>query len=170
MLCRKARRRRINEGEGLRDAAITQRATLNQAVVDLTKPETVTPASIEAKIHASDGLLASLNATIERMEGEVSRERWRLFLLGFPIYLLLGGFFAAAFAQNFIQAVAVGFGWTAVADRFGLQKELATKKQLTTEQITHIEKASLETIQQLKDDNQRLTKALTDVKAAMPPQ
>lgn len=81
---------------------------------------------------------------IERLERQISQERWRLFGLGFPIYIFLGGFFATAFATNLLQAILIGFGWTAVADRIGLQKEIAVRKEFKDAEISELEKESTE--------------------------
>lgn len=63
-----------------------------------------------------------LTAIIDQKEGEAKALRRHLFLMGFPTYLLLGGAFAVLFASNALQALLIGFGWTAVADRIGLNR------------------------------------------------
>ncbi len=111
------------------------------------------------RLAAEDSLTEDLDRTIDRLEAQVNRERWRLFLIGFPIYIVLGGFFAAAFALNFLQAVLIGFGWTAVADRIGLQKEIDVKRQLREDQVAKLESQALESardVARLQEDKRKL--------------
>jgi uncharacterized protein YlxW (UPF0749 family) len=68
----------------------------------------------------------------------MTSERWRLFTLGFPLYVVLGGFFALAFARDVFQALLIGFGWTAVADRFGLSREEAVRREFRDKQIEEL--------------------------------
>jgi hypothetical protein len=91
------------------------------------------------RLTAENNLTDDYDKTIERLERQISQDRWRLFWLGFPIYLVLGGFFAAAFASNEIQAILIGFGWTAIADRIGLQREFAVKKESKDSTIIQLE-------------------------------
>jgi hypothetical protein len=46
--------------------------------------------------------------------------------------------FAVLFASNALQAILVGFGWTAVADRIGLKRELDEKSRQREEQINKL--------------------------------
>lgn len=69
------------------------------------------------------------DAVIARDEARLNQMRTRLLLLGTPIFVLLGGVVATALAQNVAQAVAVGFGWTAVVDRFGIRTEEPIRNQ-----------------------------------------
>ena len=88
---------------------------------------------------AEEKITEHLNQTIESLEKRLWRERWRLFMLGFPMYVLLGGFFALAFATNMLQAILVGFSWTAVAEYVGLQKEQAAEKAIRDKAIGEME-------------------------------
>jgi hypothetical protein len=113
----------------------------------------------EAEQHLSD----DLEADIERLEHKITRERWRLLGLGIPMYLLLGGFFASALAVNPIQAMAIGFGWTAIADRFGLQKELQEKSKIGQDQLNRLESQALtaaKEVSTLRTENTNLRKAI----------
>jgi hypothetical protein len=81
------------------------------------------------QLRGQEGLTQDLDTVIAREEKRSTTLKWRLGLLGMPMYLLLGGFFAAAFATNFLQALLFGFGWTAVAERIGLKRETEAKVQ-----------------------------------------
>ena len=149
-------RQELEDQKKRQDAEITNRQKLSQALVGRNKFGDGEAAVIRARLRASDSLVRDFDHAIDRFEHQVTKERWRLFLIGFPMYILLGGFFAAAFALNAIQAFVIGFGWTAVADRLGLQKELDVKKQLTKDQISKVEAASIDEIKQLKEANAKL--------------
>jgi hypothetical protein len=73
---------------------------------------------------ASAALTDDLEVAIQQKQQELTRERNRLLALGMPMYVILGGAFAVLFAANALQALLIGFGWTAVAERLGLRREL----------------------------------------------
>jgi hypothetical protein len=103
---------------------------------------------LEAELRLSN----DYERTIRRLEAQLAQERWNLFLVGFPVYLLLGGFFASAFATNLLQALLIGFGWTALADRIGLRRELDSRKQMKDEQINKIEAEGLEQAKKRREE------------------
>jgi hypothetical protein len=80
-----------------------------------------------AALGDTDG--GELTAIIDQKESEAKDLRRRIFLMGLPAYLILGGAFAVLFASNALQALLIGFGWTAVADRIGLNRVENIKKQ-----------------------------------------
>jgi len=73
---------------------------------------------------ASAALTDDLEVAIQHKQEELTHERNRLLTIGMPIYVVLGAAFAVLFAANALQALLIGFGWTAVAERLGLKKEL----------------------------------------------
>lgn len=97
----------------------------------------------QERLLAGDRLTDDFDQALQRLETQVNKERWRLFLIGFPIYVLLGGFFATAFATNQFQALLIGFGWTAVADRIGLGKQLEQRKSAKDERVATLETQAL---------------------------
>lgn len=94
----------------------------------------------DEQVAAASALTEDLEVAIARVERKLGRERWRLVSIGMPIYLVLGGAFAVLFASNALQAFFIGFGWTALADRFGLNKELAVKTAKREEAIASLRK------------------------------
>lgn len=96
------------------------------------------------RLEMQNGLSDDYDTAITRLEGQLSRERWRLYLMGFPMYLILGGAFAVLFATNALQAILIGFGWTALADRLGLKRELEAKKEKKDKQIQELEDVATE--------------------------
>ncbi|MGI8519013.1 MAG: hypothetical protein ACR2MC_00130 [Actinomycetota bacterium] len=117
----------------------------------------------EDQLRAQDELSADYNATITRLESQLARERWRLYLIGFPVYLVLGAAFAVLFASNTLQAILVGFGWTALADRIGLKRELEVKREKKDRQIQELEEVASEQTKRA----QNLAKSSSDLKARL---
>ncbi len=131
------------------------------------------------RLEAAEQLSKDFETTITRMEASIAKDRWRLFRLGFPVYILLGGFFATAFATNLLQAILIGFGWTAVADRIGLNRELDARKAIKDDKVDTLEKQALEFQRKLIEANARVreaeaqkelaTRAAAMLKTAPPP-
>ena len=61
--------------------------------------------------------------SIRALSRELATVRRQQTYVGVPVYLLLGAFFASAVATNLLQALLVGFGWTAVLGRLGLRQD-----------------------------------------------
>lgn len=68
----------------------------------------------------------------------MSSERRRLIATAVPLYLLLGGFFASALATTVLQALFVGFGWTAIAVRAGLKRDQEQAKKQRESELEEI--------------------------------
>ncbi|MGE0135921.1 MAG: hypothetical protein AB7L91_14255 [Dehalococcoidia bacterium] len=94
-------------------------------------------------------------ALVTREDQALARQRSRLIAMAVPLYVLLGGFVAAAIASSLTLALAVGFGWTAVLDRIGLGRELA---KTAPERVQAVEQLQRET-QTARADATALTAA-----------
>ena len=90
------------------------------------------------RLREADKLTDDLGDIIEAKEARAAKLRRELIAIGFPLYILLGGVFALLFASNALQAILVGFGWTAVADRIGLRRELDEKSRQREEEINKL--------------------------------
>lgn len=90
------------------------------------------------RLAEADKLTDDLGAMIEAKEARAAKLRRELVAIGFPLYVVLGGVFAVLFASNALQAILVGFGWTAVADRIGLKRELDEKSRQREEEINKL--------------------------------
>lgn len=66
----------------------------------------------------------------------------RILAQGLILYAFLGGAFAVLFAETLVQGMLIGFGWTAIADRFGLKREEAAKAGRRDQEIGKLEKAA----------------------------
>jgi hypothetical protein len=85
----------------------------------------------------TDPRIQELRQALESEERTLTRERWRQFAIATPLYALLGAFFASALAQDLLQAVVIGAGWTTVIGTLGLKKEYAGAEQQSRE-LTHL--------------------------------
>jgi hypothetical protein len=98
-------------------------------------------------------------AQVTALDARIDRERGALLKVGVPLYLFLGGFFAAMFATNLIQAALIGFGWTAVVERFGLKREQETRKDSRDDLIDTLQTEAAQRANYIRD----LEKASNDV-------
>jgi hypothetical protein len=104
----------------------------------------------EAK-HLSDELEGEVETKTKRAE---TLHR-RILAQGFLLYALLGGAFAVLFAETLMQALLIGFGWTAVADRLGLKREESEKATRRDQEIRKLQRGAEE-----GEDAKRELKAL----------
>ncbi|MEJ2210069.1 MAG: hypothetical protein P8129_13660 [Anaerolineae bacterium] len=95
-------------------------------------------------LEALSTLSRDLQEMTELLERRLRSERWRLFAIGFPIYLVLGGLFAAAFASNLLEAIVIGFGWTLIADRLGLERKNAQLQEIRAQEINELKNEAQE--------------------------
>lgn len=109
----------------------------------------------DERLQAANKLTEDLSAAITQKGQELQRQKRSLLAMGMPIYVLLGGAFAVLFASNGLQAFFIGFGWTGLADRIGLSKELAARST----------KREVE-VQKLRQDAEKGVKAQGDLEAA----
>jgi hypothetical protein len=93
------------------------------------------PAITDEQLAAADKLTGDLSIAIGQKETELRNRKRSLQALGLPLYVLLGGGFAVLFATTELQAILIGFGWTALADRIGLGKELNAKTSTREQEV-----------------------------------
>jgi hypothetical protein len=128
------------------------------------------PTSCDAATVAGWTMLANTSAAeIARIEGTLNSERARLVATGVPLYLILGGFFAAALASTALQALFVGFGWTAIADRAGLKRDQeASKKEKdeAADRFVQTMAAKDQDLTQLRDASQQVQREKQALAAA----
>lgn len=98
------------------------------------------PALPPAQLAEADRLTAELTAAVDKKADLLEKQRRGLQLVGFPLYVVLGAAFAVLFATNALQALLIGFGWTAIADRVGLGKELDVKATRREVQIAKLQR------------------------------
>jgi hypothetical protein len=124
----------------------------------------------EERLDEADKLTDDLGSMIEAKEARAAKLRRELIAVGFPLYVLLGGAFAVLFATNALQAVLVGFGWTAVADRVGLRSELDEKSRQREDEINKLtDKAEAAELlrQELETTKEALRKTTSELASAV---
>ena len=117
----------------------------------------------EDRMAALGSMVDDRTAEIDEIQKRLVSERWRLLTVGVTIYVLLGGAFATVFATSMAQALIIGFGWVAVADRLGLKREKETKDDLRQKDITKLEKDAeghRQELKKAKDEQAELSRAL----------
>ncbi len=105
---------------------------------------------LEARAKALDGLIyagsknsdqiSAVQEANTNFRAQLNKERWRQFLLAAGLYALLGAFFSSMIAQNLLQAIVIGAGWTAYLGALGLKKDFAHRKAIKDETTEKLEK------------------------------
>ncbi|MDL1910862.1 hypothetical protein FBQ81_09255 [Chloroflexi bacterium CFX6] len=109
----------------------------------LENPSTANPALIDAFSNDAD-----------KQRDDLERKRQGMFRSWSLLYVLLGGFFSALLAQDLLQAITIGAGWTSVLAAFGLNKEKQEAKSEATKQADIVE-------QSIKDLEKKLAQLKT---------
>ncbi len=80
---------------------------------------------LDALITADPGDPDAIRAVGERVENladDLSKELWRQYAIAIVLYAVLGAFFAAALAQDVLQALVIGAGWTGLIGALNLRQ------------------------------------------------
>lgn len=89
--------------------------------------------------------------TVNNLRDDLRGERWRQFLIATALYAILGAFFSALLAQDILQAVAIGAGWTGLLGTLGLKKDFAARKATKDASLEKIISRAREVEQKLKE-------------------
>lgn len=106
------------------------------------------PAAIEKK-----------NRAVDDLRDDLWKERWKQFSLAAIFYTVLGSFFATMFAQDLLQALLIGAGWTGIAGSLGLKGDFAYRKSRKDDLL-----------EEVHDALQALTPAAAITGASAPPE
>jgi hypothetical protein len=83
-------------------------------------------------------VIEAVEKTVNNLRDDLRAERWRQFAIASVLYAILGAFFSAGLAQDVLQALVIGAGWTGLLGTVGLKKDFAARK---TTKDTTLEKA-----------------------------
>ena len=86
---------------------------------------------LEELIGASPSDPAAITAvenTVNNLRDDLRAERWRQFGIATALYAVLGAFFSLLLAQDILQALVIGAGWTGFLGSLGLKKDYAERK------------------------------------------
>lgn len=109
---------------------------------------------------AAAALAGDLESSIQHEQRELTHERNRLFGIGMAMYAVVGAAFAVLFAANELQALLIGFGWTAVAERFGLKREVEERGAERGDAIEELRKDAQRSADQAVKSEKRAEKTM----------
>lgn len=100
--------------------------------------------SVEPCDAAKAGQLVTI---VDNLRNSLNSERWHQFTLAALIYVIIGAFFAAFLAQDILQVLVIGAGWTGYIGSLGL-------KQDADERGSRKNDVNDDLVKQTKDDGQ----------------
>ena len=68
--------------------------------------------------------------TVNNLRDDLRSERRWLYGIAAPLYLIAGTAFATAFAQDILEALVIGAGWTTFIGTFGLKSDYKQRKEV----------------------------------------
>lgn len=77
--------------------------------------------------------ITAVQKSVNSLRDDLRREHWRQFFIATLLYAFLGAMFATMLGNNFLQALVIGAGWTAIIGSLGLKKDYAEKKAVKDE-------------------------------------
>jgi hypothetical protein len=113
--------------------------------------------------------LTAINDAVNTIRDDLNQDKRRQFNQAAIIYLILGAFFAAMLATNMLQAIVIGFGWTAVIGVLGLNSDNSYRKSQKDEAIDDLEKEKAELVKN-QDVLQKRIDELSKIVAAHNPE
>jgi len=84
-------------------------------------------------------LLKELRIGSNQFRDDVEADRRRQFFSAALLYAILGAFFATMLAQDILQAIVIGAGWTAYLGALGLKRDYAERKEIKDKTSTELE-------------------------------
>lgn len=72
--------------------------------------------------------IAAVENTVNNLRDDLRAERWRQFGIAAVVYVILGAFFSTLLAQDMLQALVIGAGWTVSLGTLGLKKDYSERK------------------------------------------
>lgn len=106
--------------------------------------------------------IQAIEATVNNLRTYLTREKWRQFLIASLLYAVLGAAVASLLAQDILQAIVIGAGWTAFLGSFGLQREY---RERHSERDAEID-AAVRRMEKVEESIQEGTRRV-DLEAAM---
>lgn len=104
-------------GQAKIDADTERLDRMSQRLEDLISASPSDPAAITA-----------VENTVNNLRDDLRAERWRQFGIATVLYAVLGAFFSALLAQDMLQALVIGAGWTGLLGSLGLKRDYAERK------------------------------------------
>lgn len=102
--------------------------------------EKILDAMIQSTPKTASEIEAVEKAT-NNLRDDMRADRRRQFLVAASLYAILGAFFASMLAQDMLQAIVIGAGWTAYMGALGLKRDYAERKTVKDDITVKLEEA-----------------------------
>lgn len=79
-----------------------------------------------------------LKSMVNDFNDRLNKERWHQFTLAAAIYIVIGAFFATLLAQDMLQALLIGAGWTGYIGAIGLKQDRDERGSRKNEEIDEL--------------------------------
>jgi len=86
-------------------------------------------------------VISAIEKATDNLRDDLRSDMRQQFALAATLYVVLGAFFAAALAQDLLQALVIGAGWTAYLGAFGLKRDYAERKSIKDKATEELEAA-----------------------------
>lgn len=82
--------------------------------------------------HHSDktNTISALQTAVNNLRDDVRKDKWSQFMIAALLYVFLGFVFAALLADDWLEALIIGAGWTGIVGAMGLKKDQAERKTI----------------------------------------
>jgi hypothetical protein len=110
--------------------------------------------------------IAAIGQAVSDLRDNITRERRYQFAIAAILYSVLGGFFASALAQDLLQALAIGAGWTGLIGALGLKKDFTVRKSSKDSALD----TSLSVVERLKESQRELLDLYLNAQGITDPQ
>lgn len=107
----------------------------NKELAELRKKALENPTSV------NPSLIDAFSNDADKQRDDLERKRQGMFRNWALMYVLLGAFFAALLAQDLLQAITIGAGWTSFLAAVGLSKENQETKSEAAKEAEIVEQA-----------------------------
>ena len=85
--------------------------------------------------------IEAIEAATNNLRDDIRKDRRHQFALAAGLYAVLGAFSAAMLAQDLLQSLVIGAGWTAFLGAMGLKKDYADRKSVKDQTTEKLENA-----------------------------
>lgn len=84
---------------------------------------------VDTSPHDTEAINA-VGKVVNDLRDDLWKERWRQFGIAAMLYVFLGAFFSVLLAQDMLQALVIGAGWTGLTGTLGLKKDYEKRKSI----------------------------------------
>jgi hypothetical protein len=86
-------------------------------------------------------VITAVEKATDNLRDDLRADRRQQFAIAATLYAILGAFFATALAQDLLQALLIGAGWTAYLGAMGLKRDYAERKSIKDKATEELEAA-----------------------------